>query len=310
MWIVFIGWFLFVVFGGIGLVALPYDLILDYYYRPKPRSALELAEKKVALRRRVEELMSYTRQIDNLSEAASENEGGWWSSWKANRKLRTKENRLEKELLILEEEYEIYEEEIRLTSNPVLQLMKLILGILLAVVSLLLIVQMIVNNLIIINNRPADYFLSRMLWWLEYKIARFVSTIVLSAIGFYLVFCIMKGNVKFGFRFLFLIKIHPMKLGRTYMNSFLFNAALVMCAVVACAHFMTMIFSNYMRLTSGYTIYGVLLTNLRFLRYFWAYKIFLYAILVMVVVTFLYMLIKPKNDRLDIKAMIARRKKV
>ena len=32
----FIGWLLFVIFAGVGFTALPWDLILDYQYRPKP----------------------------------------------------------------------------------------------------------------------------------------------------------------------------------------------------------------------------------------------------------------------------------
>ncbi len=31
-----IGWTLLSVFGGVGLIALPYDLILEFIYRPKP----------------------------------------------------------------------------------------------------------------------------------------------------------------------------------------------------------------------------------------------------------------------------------
>jgi hypothetical protein len=32
----FMGWILFVIFCGVGFVSLPWDLILDYTYRPKP----------------------------------------------------------------------------------------------------------------------------------------------------------------------------------------------------------------------------------------------------------------------------------
>lgn len=31
----FLGWIFFIVFAGIGFVSLPYDLILDYTYRPR-----------------------------------------------------------------------------------------------------------------------------------------------------------------------------------------------------------------------------------------------------------------------------------
>jgi hypothetical protein len=33
IFILFLGWFLFVIFGGIGMIALPMDLIIDYIHR-------------------------------------------------------------------------------------------------------------------------------------------------------------------------------------------------------------------------------------------------------------------------------------
>jgi LMBR1 domain-containing protein 1 len=36
-----IGWVLFAVFGGIGLVALPIDLIQEFQHRPKPITQAE-----------------------------------------------------------------------------------------------------------------------------------------------------------------------------------------------------------------------------------------------------------------------------
>ena len=33
IFILFLGWFLFIIFGGIGMIALPMDLIIDYIYR-------------------------------------------------------------------------------------------------------------------------------------------------------------------------------------------------------------------------------------------------------------------------------------
>jgi len=40
--------------------------------------------------------------------------------------------------------------------------------------------------------------------------------------------------------------IHPMKVGRTFMNSFLFNLMLVMLAVPAIVHFIVEIFEAYL----------------------------------------------------------------
>lgn len=88
---IFFGWFIFVLFGGIGLIALPLDLILDYFYRPRPRSAAEIAERKIMLRRKCEELLSFVKvvefSLDNL-----EDKKGFFSDWSAKRAHKKKEN--------------------------------------------------------------------------------------------------------------------------------------------------------------------------------------------------------------------------
>lgn len=65
---IWIGWFLFSIWGGIGIISLPLDLILDYFYRPWPWSASEIAEWKIILRRKCEELMSYVKVIEENKE--------------------------------------------------------------------------------------------------------------------------------------------------------------------------------------------------------------------------------------------------
>ena len=53
----FVGWFLFAVFGGVGLAALPMDLITAFTGRPKPMSAEELAHEQLLLQTRVADLI-------------------------------------------------------------------------------------------------------------------------------------------------------------------------------------------------------------------------------------------------------------
>ena len=52
-----IGWFLFSLWGGIGLAALPIDLVLAYVYRPVPMDAREVAEYRLQVQKRVAELL-------------------------------------------------------------------------------------------------------------------------------------------------------------------------------------------------------------------------------------------------------------
>ena len=57
------GWFLFALFGGIGLAALPLDLILAYVNRPRHLDAVEYAELQLSLRERVNELVDVGEMI-------------------------------------------------------------------------------------------------------------------------------------------------------------------------------------------------------------------------------------------------------
>ena len=48
----FIGWFLTTIFGGMGFVAMPMDLIGAWYNRPIPIDLKQFAEKKLQLKKR------------------------------------------------------------------------------------------------------------------------------------------------------------------------------------------------------------------------------------------------------------------
>ena len=53
----FIGWFLFAIFGGVGLAAMPLDLIMMYVKRPRHMDAQEFQEAQTSLRERTNELV-------------------------------------------------------------------------------------------------------------------------------------------------------------------------------------------------------------------------------------------------------------
>lgn len=53
----FFGYVLFVLFGGVGLSALPIDLIKEFINRPKKLTSAEGAKKKSSLKKKAEELI-------------------------------------------------------------------------------------------------------------------------------------------------------------------------------------------------------------------------------------------------------------
>ena len=140
--------------------------------------------------------------------------------------------------------------------------------------------------------------------------ARFISSIAFTLIAVYILVTVVKGNIKFGMRFLLVMPIHPMKVGRTFMNSILFNLFLILLATPAVLHFIIELFEAYMRLTTGVFIFATLVENMKFFKWFYESKFFFYVYLAFAALTLIYLLFKPNNDRYNISKMVEERKKI
>lgn len=140
--------------------------------------------------------------------------------------------------------------------------------------------------------------------------ARFISSIFFCMIALYVLATVLKGNLKFGMRFLLFMPIHTMKKGRTFMNSFLFNLFLILLATPAVIHFIVELFEAYMRMTSGVFIFSTLVKKMKFFKWFYESKFFFYVYLFFALMTLIYLLCKPNNDRYNLKKMIEERKKI
>ena len=73
--------------------------------------------------------------------------------------------------------------------------------------------------------------------------------------AFYLLFALLKGNMKFGVRF-FCIPIHPLRVNGTLMNSMLFNVFLLQLCSFSLIQFCWRAFRSYARFTAADTIFG------------------------------------------------------
>lgn len=140
--------------------------------------------------------------------------------------------------------------------------------------------------------------------------ARFISSIFFSAIAMYILATVVKGALKFGLRFLFCMSIHPMQVGRTFMNSFLFNLFMIMITIPAIIHFIVELFEAYMRGTSIAFLFTELINKMNWFKWFYKTKFFFYVYLGFALLSLIYLLCKPNNDRYNIKQMIAERKKI
>ena len=76
-----LGWFLFALFGAIGLAALPLDLIMAYIDRPRHMDPVEFAEAQMSLRDRVNELVAVGELLKMEKEERDQQNAGKKAGW-------------------------------------------------------------------------------------------------------------------------------------------------------------------------------------------------------------------------------------
>jgi LMBR1 domain-containing protein 1 len=79
-----IGWFVFVIFGGIGMASLPTDLLIKYLNRPVLKTPKEIEATKTELQQRTKELIKIGVDLKNSREAFSKDK----KDWRARNKVR------------------------------------------------------------------------------------------------------------------------------------------------------------------------------------------------------------------------------
>lgn len=126
----------------------------------------------------------------------------------------------------------------------------------------------------------------------------------------YLVFCILKGSFRFGVRIPFIFSFHPMKEAKTWMNSFLFNLSIVCLGSIAIVHLCSGCFEKYLRNTSISSIFIYQVTYLKFFKYFFQYKIFVYAIIAWTPLISIYVIFKGVKKPDILKKIEEKKKKL
>lgn len=116
-----------------------------------------------------------------------------------------------------------------------------------------------------------------------------------------MLWCVQKGNIKFGIRVPCCCRFHPMKKNETWMNSFLFNVILLSIASVGIIQLCINSFPTYTRNTEIYMIFGVQINYMRFYNIFYRHNVFPIALLIWTLVALVYMVVtinkKPKYMR-------------
>lgn len=125
----------------------------------------------------------------------------------------------------------------------------LIGGIIGILISIFWVIQ-ILGTMILKNGSPLFLFMDEWLSNLSKGSAGFVATILYGILVLYLQICLVKGNTIFGIRIPFIIKVHPLILNKTYMNSLLFNSNLMLLASISTSLLAIWAFPTYLQLSS------------------------------------------------------------
>jgi len=306
----FFGWFFFAIFGGIGLAALPLDLILTFVRRPRHMDAVEFAEVQVNIRERVNDLVDVGELLKIEREENNTRRGGAQRGFFSRLSKAAQEERktfleFKKAVYLLEGDIEHFNNSSShfKNNNPLVPYFALAFGILSIIISLLWILQIVINVLPVYPWHP---FLNDYLRWFEGWFPPF-GVIFAAIFSMYLLLCALKGCFKFGLRFVF-IELHPMKLGKTYMSSFMFNIALVLLCALPVVQFTTTAFSDYARFTTIYQVMGIQVKYMKFFNFFWEKDVFVYALLIMAGLTSIYLFCWKKKD--ESKSSIALRDRI
>jgi len=275
----FLGMFLFVVFGGIGLAALPMDLLWAWHTRPKRISPVEYADKKTEIGRKATDFIAEGSKMKEKFKT----KGGMPSS----RREKAKFREYRTAVYLLEEEYLKLEKAYNGGLGPhILAIMwawiQFVLGLISIVLTFLWLIHIIIY---IVIRPPADGFLNNFFIALD-EVWGLFGTLFFGIFAFYLLWAVIKGNFKMGVRVPLIFDLHPMKVGGTTMNSFLVNTLTVMLASLAVVQLCTSAFSQYNRFTGIDSIFNVGMRNLQFFKWFWGYYywgLYVFAILTLIV---------------------------
>ncbi|DAZ99869.1 TPA: hypothetical protein N0F65_008612 [Lagenidium giganteum] len=289
----FVGWFGFMIFCGIGLIALPLDMILAFVHRPKFISADVYAHQKLIIQRRSAELLELGRTIRAAMDRPGQGNKSAWERKKQKRLDFVTINKFKQSVYLLEEDMQ----ELRMCHdeyknyNPLVAIGKLILGCLGTFVSCIWIFHI---ALYMLPPLPIVSLLNAYFMWFDQWFPLF-GTISVGLFSTYLLACAVKGCFKFGMR-CFCCALHPMKLHGTYMNSLLFNLGLVLFCAIPAVQFCDEAFKDYGRLTAIRNLMGVQIRYLQGMTFFWEYNIFIYGILVFCLITGIFLGIKPRDN--------------
>ena len=280
-----IGWLLFLLFGAIGLVTLPFDWIREFITRPRAViSRAQYIERARDLSRRAKDIMEVAEAL-RRQERSSGRSRKWRKNYAA---LQVQVSVLEDDQAQLETVFPQGEDpSYNWTITVIMYWVKLVAGILALALTVAWVLQIILYILI---DPPVTPLLND-LFRAANDVFPLFGTLLFGLFVFYLQAAVIKGNFRFGLNLL-LFRVHPVKQGGTMMSSFLFNVALVLLASTACIQFAASAFALYANGTAILDIYGNTLRSLEGIRYIYTENIYVYAFIGLIFLTAIILMIR------------------
>jgi LMBR1 domain-containing protein 1 len=285
----FIGWFAFVIFFSVGLVALPLDLINDFRTRPTPWPAEKYNEVRQDLGNRAKKLLEAGLMLQKEGRDLK----GRGGSGSATRRHAQQLRNFEQSYYLLKKDYDVMKISWDLKGgNPLFYYAEGFLGIVGAGISVSWWLQVII---FILPARPINPFLNNLFLDLEVAGFNVFSIVAYACYAEWLMWCSLKGNFKLGVRF-GIVKIFPMEVGNTFMNAFIFNTWILLLVVAPAIQFCVEAFPIYSAGSDIDIVFGDQVKYLQFFKYFYVYDIFEFAIVILAGLAAIYLFVFP-NDR-------------
>ncbi|KPI83065.1 hypothetical protein ABL78_7907 [Leptomonas seymouri] len=275
----FFGWILFFFYGGTGIISYPLSLFRAFKGRTKAISASRFAEEMAVVLAKADALLEVSTQLQRDSRGAIP------------RSTKNKINIVRNEVHFLEaQQDQLIWAYTKAGGSPFIVYGKLFLGVVCLVTGILWMLQ-----IFIYNTFDADPFLNTLLIRLNNAFA-LCGVCCYAVFAFYLTWSTFQGQIALGLRLVF-FQIHPMKKHDTLVNSFLFNASLLLITSYAVIFFAVHSFQDYVAYTSINGLMNVFVVRLRGIGAFikWAQ----FCFLGMSLLALLWYAICPKKKRRD-----------
>ena len=207
---------MFVLFGGIGLAALPLDFFYDFHSRPIKMSSAEIAVLKRSLIIETKKVKELARTVLTLEEKGAKKK----TSKKAinivfsheKREYNESLRKLRAAVCIIDNDYQSIEIQAELNDQSVLLYwLGLPVGIICLCLSLCWFIHILLYFVITINGAPISRFLNNLLLYMVENNLSFLATGFFAIFCLYLLLATIKGNLKFGLRIFLCFSVHPMK---------------------------------------------------------------------------------------------------